>query len=50
VAEFMALVENAQMDVDFPICVILNAKTGTIVLGKEVKISPVSIIHGSLSL
>jgi flagellar P-ring protein precursor FlgI len=29
---------------------VLNEKTGTIVLGKEVKISAVSIIHGSLSL
>ncbi len=50
VVEFMAKVENAQMDVDFPARVIVNERTGTIVLGKEVKISSVSIIHGSLSL
>ncbi|MBZ5495450.1 MAG: flagellar basal body P-ring protein FlgI [Acidobacteriia bacterium] len=50
VVEFMALVENARMDVDSPARVVLNERTGTIVLGKEVKISSVSIIHGSLSL
>jgi flagellar P-ring protein precursor FlgI len=46
----MALVENASMDVDAPARVVLNEKTGTIILGKDVKISEVSIIHGSLSL
>jgi len=50
VVDFMSLVENAKMDVDFPARVIVNERTGTIVLGKEVKIAPVSIIHGNLSL
>ena len=50
IVEYIALIENARMDVDFPARVIINEKTGTIVLGKEVKISEVSIIHGSLSL
>jgi flagellar P-ring protein precursor FlgI len=50
IVEFMSLVENAAMDVDAPAKVVLNEKTGTIVLGKEVKIAEVSIIHGSLSL
>ncbi len=50
VVDFIALVENARMDVDFPAKVVLNEKTGTIVMGKEVRISEVSIIHGSLSL
>ena len=48
--EFMALVENAKMDVDFPAKVVLNEKTGTVVMGKDVKVAEVSIIHGSLSL
>jgi flagellar P-ring protein precursor FlgI len=38
------------MDVDVPAKVIINEKTGTIVLGKDVQIGEVSIIHGSLSL
>lgn len=50
VVEFMALVENARMDVDAPARVVLNEKTGTIVLGRDVRIAEVSIIHGSLSL
>jgi flagellar P-ring protein FlgI len=50
VIDFMAMVENATMEVDTKARVVLNEKTGTIVLGKEVKISEVSIIHGSLSL
>jgi flagellar P-ring protein precursor FlgI len=50
VVEFMAVVENAKMDLDAPARVEINEKTGTIVLGKEVKISSVSIIHGNLAL
>jgi flagellar P-ring protein precursor FlgI len=50
IIDFMSMVENATMDVDTPAKVVLNEKTGTIVIGKDVKISEVSIIHGSLSL
>jgi flagellar P-ring protein precursor FlgI len=50
IVEFMSMVENAQLEVDTAARVILNEKTGTIILGKEVKISEISIIHGSLSL
>ena len=50
IVDFMALVENAQMDIDGPAKVIVNEKTGTIVMGKNVKIGQVSIIHGSLTL
>ncbi len=50
IIEFMSIIENARMDVDYPARVVLNEKTGTVVLGKEVRIAEVSIIHGSLSL
>jgi len=50
IVEFMALVENARMDVDTAARVVLNEKTGTIVMGKEVRISEVFVIHGSLSI
>ena len=50
IIEFMALVENAHVEVDNAARVVLNEKTGTIILGKDVKIAEVSIIHGSLSL
>jgi flagellar P-ring protein precursor FlgI len=50
VVDFMAMVENARMDLDAPARVVVNERTGTIVLGREVKISAVSIVHGALSL
>jgi flagellar P-ring protein FlgI len=50
IIDFMSMVENATMDIDIPAKVVLNEKTGTIVMGKDVRISEVSIIHGSLSL
>jgi flagellar P-ring protein FlgI len=50
IVEFMSLVENAKMEVDYPARVVINEKTGTIILGKDVKIAEVSIIHGSLSV
>ena len=50
IVEFMAVVENATVDVDTQAKVVINEKTGTVVLGKDVRIGEVSIIHGSLSL
>ncbi|MBM3792345.1 MAG: flagellar basal body P-ring protein FlgI [Acidobacteria bacterium] len=50
IVEFISVVENARMEVDFRAKVVLNERTGTIVMGKDVQISAVSIIHGSLSL
>jgi len=50
IVEYMAEVENATMDVDIRARVVINEKTGTIVMGNEVRISQVSIIHGSLTL
>ena len=50
IVEFMSKIENATMDVDLPARVVISEKTGTIVLGNDVRIADVSIIHGSLSL
>ncbi len=50
IVEFMSVVENAKMDVDNRARVVINEKTGTVVLGKEVKIAEVSLVHGGLSL
>jgi flagellar P-ring protein FlgI len=50
IIEFMSIIENATMEVDSAAKVVLNEKTGTIVLGKDVRIAEVSIIHGNLSL
>ncbi|HEY7335609.1 MAG TPA: flagellar basal body P-ring protein FlgI [Bryobacteraceae bacterium] len=48
--EFVAEMENLTVDADHPERIVINEKTGTIVLGKDVKISPVAILHGALSV
>jgi flagellar P-ring protein precursor FlgI len=48
--EFMAELENISVEADRPARVIINERTGTIVLGKEVRVSPVAILHGNLSV
>jgi flagellar P-ring protein precursor FlgI len=49
-AAFLAEVENLTVDADRPARVVINERTGTIVLGKEVHIAPVAILHGNLSV
>lgn len=48
--EFVAQVENVTVEADRALKVVINERTGTIVLGKEVHISPVAILHGALSV
>jgi flagellar P-ring protein FlgI len=50
VTEFLAEVENVSVDADGPARVVINERTGTIVLGKDVRIRPVAILHGNLSV
>jgi flagellar P-ring protein FlgI len=49
-AEFIAAVEDLSVEVDVPARIVINERTGTIVMGKDVRISPVAILHGSLSV
>jgi flagellar P-ring protein FlgI len=48
--EFMAELESLPVEADRPARVIINERTGTIVLGKEVRIAPVAILHGNLNV
>jgi flagellar P-ring protein precursor FlgI len=48
--EFVAELENLVVEADRPARVVINERTGTIVLGKEVRIAPVAILHGNLSV
>ena len=48
--EFMAILEGLTVDADRPGRVVINERTGTIVLGKEVRIAPVAIMHGNLNV
>ena len=50
VAEFIAGLEDLRIDVDAPARIVVNERTGTIVMGKEVRIAPVAILHGNLSV
>ncbi|HWY49376.1 MAG TPA: flagellar basal body P-ring protein FlgI [Bryobacteraceae bacterium] len=49
-AEFVAELESLTVETDRPAKVVINERTGTIVMGKEVRVSPVAIMHGSLTV
>jgi flagellar P-ring protein precursor FlgI len=48
--EFVAEIENLSVEPDLRARIAINERTGTIVIGKGVKISPVAIMHGSISV
>lgn len=48
--EFIAAVENLEVEVDRKARIVLNERTGTIVMGKRVRIAPVAILHGALTV
>jgi len=43
-------VQNLALNLDTPAKIVINERTGTIVLGGDVKLTPVSVIHGNLSI
>ncbi len=49
-AEFVAELESLTVEADRPAKVVINERTGTIVMGKEVRVSPVAIMHGNLTV
>ena len=48
--EFVSQLENVLVEADRPARVIVNERTGTIVLGKDVRVAPVAILHGNLNV
>lgn len=50
VAEWMASLERLEVTPDSVAKVILNEKTGTVVLGEKVRISTVAVAHGNLNI
>lgn len=48
--EFMSAVEGVAVDIDTKAKVVVNERTGTVIIGSDVSISPVSISHGNLSI
>jgi flagellar P-ring protein FlgI len=50
VPDLISRVQNLTLIVHTPARIIVNERTGTIVLGGDVKLTPVSVIHGNLSI
>ena len=50
IPELITRVQNLAVKVFTPAKIVINERTGTIVLGGDVKLSPVSVIHGNLSI
>ena len=48
--EFIAEIEGLAVEADRPAKVVINERTGTIVMGKDVRISPIAIMQGALSV
>ena len=48
--ELVSVIENLDVPVDAQAVVVLNEKTGTVVMGENVRISTVAIAHGNLSI
>jgi flagellar P-ring protein precursor FlgI len=47
---FVAEVERLEVDADRASRVVINERTGTIVMGKRVRIAPVVVLHGNLTV
>ncbi|UCH44601.1 MAG: flagellar basal body P-ring protein FlgI [Nitrospiraceae bacterium] len=43
-------IERLNVSIDLPARIVINERTGTIVIGKDVKILPVAIAHGSIAI
>lgn len=48
--EFLAIVESLRIDTDRPAKIVINERTGTIALGKDIRLAPVSVLHGGLTI
>ena len=50
VVQFLGELENLAIEPDRPAKIVINERTGTIVMGKEVRIAPVAILNGGLTI
>jgi len=48
--QLIAMIESLDVSVDIPARVVINERTGTVTIGENVRISPVAIAHGSLTI
>lgn len=50
VVDLITMVEGLQVAVDLPARIVINERTGTVVIGDKVSILPTAIAHGSLTI
>ncbi|MBM75743.1 MAG: flagellar biosynthesis protein FlgA [Proteobacteria bacterium] len=50
VVALLASIENIDIEIDTPAKVVINERTGTVVMGAGVRITPVAVAHGGLSI
>ncbi|MDX9746202.1 MAG: flagellar basal body P-ring protein FlgI [Syntrophales bacterium] len=50
VVDILPRLENLEVPVDAPAVVVMNERTGTVVMGENVRISTVAVSHGNLSI
>ncbi len=50
VVELLAQIELIEIEMDAPARVVINERTGTVVMGAAVQLSPVAVAHGGLSI
>ncbi len=48
--DFLARMGAVEVETDRPARVVLNERTGTVVIGNDVRIAPVAVLHGSLTV
>jgi len=48
--EFVAQIESLTLEADRPQRIVINERTGTIAAGRDIRIRPIAILHGSLSV
>lgn len=48
--EFIARIEAIEVEADRALKVVINERTGTVTLGRDVTIAPVAILHGGLTV
>jgi len=50
IVNFIAAIENVEFVPDISARVVINERTGTIIIGKKVSLLPVAVSHGALSI
>jgi flagellar P-ring protein precursor FlgI len=49
-SDLMARIEPLRLNVDTPARVVINERTGTVVIGSDVRLGPAAVAHGNLSV